>query len=147
MDADLEFRAKAIALKFGRQPFPVVGMRPRYTAVQAVGGIPDAPSPIEQVLLEAGFEPLRDFSRFQMVTHPDWTVRLPLDGTYEIDFKGVTHITGTVTTPPEWCEMVRTTGSVLLVFQRGDGGQVHGADVVEALASGNTFAVGARLTG
>jgi len=145
MDRDLEFRAKAIALKFGRNPFPVVGMRPRHTPVQ-VGGVPDAPSPIEQVLLETGFEPLKDFSRFQMVTHPDWTVRLPLDGAYEIDFKGVTHITGTVTTPPEWCEMVRATGTVLLVLQRGHGGQVHGAQVVEALASGNTLAVGARLT-
>jgi hypothetical protein len=141
MDADLEFRAKAIALKLGRTPLPVVGMRPRRTAVQAGG----APTPIEQELMQAGFEPLRDFSRFQMVPHPDWTVRLPPDGAYEVDFRGVTHITGTVTTPPEWCEMVRTAGCALLVFQRGDGGEVQGASVVEALASGSTLAVAARL--
>ncbi len=141
MDVDLEFRAKAIALKLGRTPLPVVGMRPRYTSFRAGG----APTPIEQELMQAGFEPLRDFSRFQMVPHPDWTVRLLPEGTYEVDFRGVTHITGTVTTPPEWCEMVRASGSALLVFQCGDGGEVQGASVVEALASGSTLAVGARL--
>lgn len=145
MDVHFEFRARAVALRFGQKPFPVVGMRPRHTAVQ-VAGIPNPRSPIEQALLEVGFEPLTDFSKLQMVTHPDWTVRLPADGTYEIDFKGLPYITGTGSTPPEWFEMVHATGNVLLVFQRGDGGQVHGAEVMEALASGNTFAVGARLT-
>ncbi|WP_181764516.1 hypothetical protein [Streptomyces albidus (ex Kaewkla and Franco 2022)] len=146
MDPELEFSARAVALKCDEKPFPVIGMRPRHTAVQE-SGLLDPLSPFEQVLLEVGFEPLKDFSRFQMVPHPDWTVRLPLDGTYEIDFKGQTHIVGTRSTPREWCEMVRETGTALLVFQRGEAGQVNGVEVLEALASGNTFAVGAQLTG
>ena len=143
MDPEFDYTARAIALKLGQKSFPVVGLRPRKGAAQDYGL--DDLSPLEQVLLKAGFEPLWDFSRFQMVTHPDWTVRLTLDGTYEIDFKGETCITGSRSTPLDWCEMVRETGSVLLAFQRGPGGEVVGAGILDALATGETFAVGAEL--
>lgn len=145
MDPTLDYSAKAIALKLGRRPLPVVGMRPRPGAVPS-GGPPGRPTPLEQQLLATGFEPLPDFTRFQMVPHPDWTVRLPPEGAYGIDYRGETYISGTYTTPLEWYEMVRETGSVLLAFQRGPAGRVDGAEVLEALAGGGVLAVGAALT-
>jgi hypothetical protein len=145
MDPTFDYSAKAIALKLGRRPLPVVGMRPRPAAVPSAGP-PGQLTPLEQLLLATGFEPLRDFTKFQMVPHPDWNVRLPPDGTYEIGYRGETYIDGTYTAPLEWYEMVRTTGSVLLAFQRGPAGRVDGAEVLEALASGSTLAVGAALT-